>query len=72
MPQSAEHIVKVMFKEGEQEVLLINVKFQRAMAEYDGSPAGMQRLADVGTEILLPEGKRPGPIPSKTTPSPDK
>jgi hypothetical protein len=59
MPKDAARVVNTMFQGDDRKTFLADPKFRQAMAEFDGTPEGVQRLADCGTNILLPEEKRP-------------
>ncbi len=59
MLRDVSKLVEVMFKPDERKVLLANPRFKRAMAEFDGTAESIQRIADCGTTILIPEEKRP-------------
>jgi hypothetical protein len=56
---NASQAICVMFKADERKALLESAEFLRAMHEFDGTPEAVQRLADLGTHILLPEDQRP-------------
>jgi hypothetical protein len=59
MPKDAVRVVNTMFQPEELETLFAKDEFRQAMADFDGTPEGVQRLSELGTSILLPEEKRP-------------